>query len=124
MIRIESQIICYTPDLSVIINKRSESAVLSKILIKICMQVVAKGSRSHLALKVQQAKQNVCLHNLTSPSRSSLQVASTFVDIMVAAKKRYLEVGSKNSVIWQLSKTLRLKDTGKRGEVTQLWVKE
>ena len=35
MIRIESQIICYTPDLSVIIDKRSESAILRKILIEI-----------------------------------------------------------------------------------------
>ena len=71
-----------------------------------------------------QAKQNVCLHNLSSPlGLQSFQVASTFVDIMVAAKKRDLEVGSNNFSYLAIVED-RDKRYGKRGEVTQLWVKE
>lgn len=112
MIGIESQIICYTPNLSVIINKRSESAVLCKIRIKICMLVVALGRRSHLAPKGPQSMQIVCLHNLSYPlDLQSFQVASTFVDIMVAAKKRDLEVGSKNFSYLTIVEGIEIKDT-------------
>ena len=43
---------------------------------------------------------------------------------MVAAKKRDLEVGFKNFSCLAIVEDIEIKDMGKRGEVTQLWVKE
>ena len=79
------------------------------------MRVVSYGRRSHLAPKVPQAKQNVCVHNLSFSTLifHPFSLLSTFVDIMIAVKKIDfdLDVGSRLSVIKAMVEDIEIKKT-------------
>jgi hypothetical protein len=76
---------------------------------------------------VLQAKQNVCVHNLSfSTLIFNPQAAVDFCRYNDCGKEdRFdLEVVFKNSAIKAIVEDIESKSYGKREEVTQLWVKE